>query len=378
MKRAKGGIDRNGLRWGRFPCGDIGIIRSLMAAPRGAYDDDQLKTSMSAPHLKDELSTTGIAKLHLVRDRHRIAYTIAGAADGVNVVVLHGGPGSGGQASTLRLFDLSRFRIVQIDQRGAGASRPHGSVRHNRTDRLIDDMEAVRRELGIERWGVLGGSWGASLALAYGGAYPHRVTGIVVRGLFLTSRAEVRKLFVTSRKRAPREWLRLCEAAACHRPLSLLRCCDQALRTRSDPSRQRAVALAWQAYEEAVLASAHSHRALRAAPRSRMAERRLVGKYRIQTHYLTHDCWLGEHRLLGLARTAARADIPIAAIHGSRDPVCPIGNVRRLARVVPQLRTTRVRAGHLGREPALARGVTRAIEAMFGSPPEAHSPHPDA
>ncbi|PMS35349.1 prolyl aminopeptidase [Trinickia symbiotica] len=330
---------------------------------------------MRTPHSNDESSKAALVKRHLIRDRHRIAFTVAGAADGVPVAVLHGGPGSGSQPSVRRLFDLARFRVVQIDQRGAGASRPHGSVRHNRTDRLIGDMEAIRRELGIERWGVLGGSWGASLALAYAGMHWRHVTGVVVRGLFLASRAEVRKLFVMSRKRAPREWARLSKAASTNRPASLLRRCEEALRTRGDPSRQRAVALAWQAYEEAVLASANSRRALRRTPRTRVGDRRSVGKYRIQAHYLMHDCWLGEHRLLSLARRAAQAGVPIAAIHGSRDPVCPIDNLRRLAGAIPQLQTTRVRAGHLGSEPALARGVAQAIETMFGSSSGSRSPH---
>lgn len=322
---------------------------------------------MTALHPSNGSSAGTTKRSHLVRDRHRIAFTVAGAPDGITVVVLHGGPGSGSQASALQLFDLARFSVVLIDQRGAGASRPRGSVRHNRTDRLIDDMEAIRRRLGVERWGVVGGSWGAALALAYAGMHAQRVTGVVVRGVFLTSRAEVRRLFVTSRKRAPREWKRLCEAAACSRPSALLTCCAAALQTHGAPSRQLAVALAWQRYEEAVLASAHSRRTLRPALRSRFAERGLMEKYRIQAHYLMHGCWLGEHRVLSLARQAARAGVPLAAVHGARDPVCPIGNLRRLAHAVPSIRTTRVDAGHLGREPALAAGVASAIEAMFAS-----------
>ena len=303
---------------------------------------------------------------HIVRDRHRIAFTVAGAPDGIPVVVLHGGPGSGSQTgSALRLFDVARFKVVLIDQRGAGASRPHGNVRHNRTDKLIDDMEAVRRRLGVERWGVVGGSWGAALALAYAGMHPGRLTGVVVRGVFLTSRAEVRRLFVTSRKRAPREWASLCRAAACRSGQALLARCARALQAGGAPSRQRAVALAWQAYEEAVLASAHSRRPSRRAKRRRVGERRLIGKYRIQAHYLMHGCWLGERRVLSLARDAARAGVPIAAVHGVRDPVCPVVNLRHLARAVPELRATRVQAGHLGNEPALMSGVAQAIEAMF-------------
>jgi proline iminopeptidase len=310
---------------------------------------------------------------HIVRDQHRIAFAIAGAPAGIPIAVLHGGPGSGSRPSSLlKLFDLDRFTIVAIDQRGAGKSRPNGSVRHNRTDRLVDDMEAVRRHLGFERWGVLGGSWGAALALAYAGRYPERVMGVVLRGVFLTSRAEVRGLFVTSRRRAPRQWAALARAAQCTRAAALLACCARALEPHTAPARQLAVAKAWETYEVAVLASARAGRARAHARRSPVlnSDRRLIGKYRVQAHYLKHDCWLGERRLLSLARQAAGAGVPIAAVHGLRDPVCPIGNVERLARAVPTLRTTRVQAGHLGSEPPLASGVARAIKAMFAARPD--------
>jgi proline iminopeptidase len=91
----------------------------------------------------------------------------------------------------------------------------------------------------------------------------------------------------------------------------------------------------------------------------------LIGKYRVQAHYLTHGCWLGKRRMLSFARAAALAGVPIAAVHGVRDPVCPVGNLRQLGRAVPELRAIRVQAGHLGNEPALLSGVARAIEAMF-------------
>ncbi|HEY1609479.1 MAG TPA: alpha/beta fold hydrolase, partial [Paraburkholderia sp.] len=207
------------------------------------------------------------------RDGHRVAYAVAGAADGTPVVALHGGPGSGSQPSTAKLFDLARVRVVLIDQRGAGASRPHGDVRRNDTARLVEDIETVRRHLGIARWGVLGGSWGASLALAYAGRHPEAVTGVVLRGMFLTSAREVDGLFVTSRRRAPREWLRLRQAAGCQAatpPTALLARCCAALQRGANAAVQRAVALAWRDYEYAVLASARPGRARRTpAPTSR-------------------------------------------------------------------------------------------------------------
>ncbi|MEW9583349.1 alpha/beta fold hydrolase [Paraburkholderia sp. DGU8] len=300
------------------------------------------------------------------RDGHRVRFWVAGAADGVPVAVLHGGPGSGSQPDALRLFDLSRFRVVLIDQRGTGASTPYGSVRHNRADFLIADLEAIRARLGFDRWGVFGGSWGAALALAYAGQCPQAVMGVVMRGLFLTSAREVRGLFVTSRKRAPRAWARLRAAAQSERPAGLAARCAASLQYGANEARQRALALAWRGYENAVLASGATRRA--AQPRARNPQRlarKLVGKYRIQAHYLAHRCWLGATRLLALARRAAAAGVPLAAVHGSRDPVCPPRNLRRLARAVPAAHVELVRAGHLASDPALHQRVAHALAAMF-------------
>ncbi|WP_116138379.1 alpha/beta fold hydrolase [Trinickia diaoshuihuensis] len=309
--------------------------------------------------------TVQVTRIALRRDGYRIACTVAGAAGGEPVVVLHGGPGSGSQPSVLRLVDLARLCVVLVDQRGTGASAPGGSVRQNRTDRLIADMEAVRRYLGYERWGVVGGSWGAALALAYAGTHPERVTGVVLRGTFLTSARQVRGFLVESRKRAPRPWRALCRAARCADPLQLLRCCAKALDTRSPFDRRRDVALSWNRYEDAVLGSAAARRRASRARLSRPAEQRLIRKYHIQAHYLTHHCWLGEPRLMRHARRASLSGVPIAAVHGTLDPVCPIEALDRLARAVPGIRAMRVRAGHLGSEPALAAALAREIETMF-------------
>jgi proline iminopeptidase len=300
------------------------------------------------------------------RDGHRVSYAVAGAADGVPVAVLHGGPGSGSQPGALRLFDLRRFRVVLIDQRGTGASTPHGSLRHNRTDYLIADLESIRARLGFARWGVLGGSWGAALALAYAGQCPQSVSGVVMRGLFLTSKREIRGLFVTSRHRAPRAWARLSAAAGCKRPEGLAARCAASLQCGANEARQSALALAWRGYEDAVLASAATRRAVQPCTRnSQRHARKLIGKYRIQAHYLAHRCWLGETRLLSLARRAAAAGVPLVAVHGARDPVCPPDNLRRFARAVPAAKIDLVNAGHLASDPALHARVAHALAAMF-------------
>jgi proline iminopeptidase len=310
----------------------------------------------------------------LSRDACTIAWTEAGNPLGEPVVVLHGGPGSGSRPAVLHLFDLTRMRVVLVDQRGAGASRPRGGLRHNDTMRLVGDLDALRVQLGIARWGVVGGSWGAALALAYAGQHPSRVTGVVLRGLFLTSSREVRGLFVGARARAPREWRHLTAAAGTACGQRLIASCAQRLQPGAGAARQRAIALAWNAYEDAILTG----RPARGARPTQPAIDRLIDKYRIQAHYLQHHCWLGERRLLALARQAAQAGVPIHAVHGTRDRVCPVDNVARLSRAVPAAIVERVPAGHLASANALARGVARAVRNLFAATAADAAPHTES
>src|SRR4030081_126639 len=131
-----------------------------------------------------------------VGDSHEIYVETVGRADGIPAVYLHGGPGSGCQPDHRRLFDPERFHAVLFDQRGAGRSRPKGLREANTLDHLIADMEAIRQSLGFERWMIVGGSWGATLALAYAQAHPDRVTGIVLRATFLGTRKEIEDGFL--------------------------------------------------------------------------------------------------------------------------------------------------------------------------------------
>src|SRR5216684_1018889 len=131
-----------------------------------------------------------------VGDSHEIYVESVGRADGIAAVYLHGGPGSGCQPDHRRLFDPERFHAVLFDQRGAGRSRPKGRRDDNTLPHLIADMEIIREKFGIARWMIVGGSWGATLALAYAQAHSDRVTGIVLRATFLGTRSELEGAFL--------------------------------------------------------------------------------------------------------------------------------------------------------------------------------------
>src|SRR6202165_5036715 len=131
-----------------------------------------------------------------VGDGHEIYVESVGRDGGIPAVYLHGGPGSGCQPDHRRLFDPERFHAILFDQRGAGRSRPKGRREDNTLSHLIADMEKIREKFGFERWMVVGGSWGATLALAYAQAYPDRVTGIMLRATFLGTRQELEDAFL--------------------------------------------------------------------------------------------------------------------------------------------------------------------------------------
>ena len=126
-----------------------------------------------------------------VDDRHTLYWEECGNPQGVPVLFLHGGPGGGISPRHRQFFNPEYYRIVLFDQRGAGKSTPLGEYRDNTTQLLISDIEALRAMLDIEQWLVFGGSWGATLALAYGQAHPQRCLGFILRGIFLCTRAEI-------------------------------------------------------------------------------------------------------------------------------------------------------------------------------------------
>src|SRR5450759_445274 len=126
-----------------------------------------------------------------VDDLHTLYWEECGNPNGVPALFLHGGPGAGLSPKHRQFFDPAFYRIVLFDQRGAGRSSPLGEYRNNTTQHLVADIETLREHLGIERWLVFGGSWGSTLALAYGEAHPERCLGFVLRGFFLGGQAEI-------------------------------------------------------------------------------------------------------------------------------------------------------------------------------------------
>src|SRR5262245_19372474 len=153
-----------------------------------------------------------------VGDGHRIYWETCGNPAGRPALVLHGGPGSGCTDWHRRLFDPAVYRTVLFDQRGCGRSTPHAAAPQidlaaNTTAHLVADAERLRETLAVDRWLVLGGSWGSSLALEYARRHPRRVSGLVLFGVTSGRHEEFDWVFRGGLGRLfPEEWERLCAA----------------------------------------------------------------------------------------------------------------------------------------------------------------------
>lgn len=291
---------------------------------------------------------------------HRVWYEQTGARDGIPVVLVHGGPGSSSTPRQREIFKAARYRVIQFDQRGCGRSTPAGATANNHTDALIADMEALRTHLRVDRWLVSGGSWGAALALAYASRHRDHVAGVLLRGTFLTSRADLDWFFHGVAALAPQANADFMQAIPRNWRRSAVTWLDRCLRG-SNTELALQVAAAWQTYE---MRLDHSQAApVDVASLGADAHGKLVAKYRVQAHYLARRCFLGESLVMRAA--ASLGGIPVALVHGTNDRVCRPQNAWRVQRACAGSRLAwAVHGGHDPTHPAvfeLLRGATRAF-----------------
>lgn len=287
---------------------------------------------------------------------HRLYWEEAGAPDGIPALFLHGGPGAGAAPIHRRFFDPERYRIVIHDQRGAGRSEPLGALEANTTAHLVADVERLREMLGIERWLVFGGSWGSTLALAYGEAHPDRCLGFVLRGIFLGGAEEI-DWFMRGMGRFNPE--------AGEAFLSVLPPEERAdplwpfhrLVTGDDPARVQAAGRAWATYERAcsMLIPPKAH------DREEYDEAQAVALARIEAHYFVNRLFLEPNQLIdGLGRIR---HLPATIVQGRYDLVCPPVTAWRLSRAWPAARLQMVPdAGHGALEPGIRSALVQATD----------------
>ncbi len=297
-------------------------------------------------------------------DGHTLFVAQYGQPDAPAAVVLHGGPGSGTQPSVLEWFDLEKQRVVLFDQRGAGQSQPQGEIINNDSTKLVADIEMIRERLGIERWVVVGGSWGATLALLYAAQHARRIRAMVLRGSFLASQGELHWFFHSLRAMVPQAWEQLTLGWQEEQKQQVLATLGKQLLSGSEQEAEDA-ATRWGAYEEAIMQAMSGKLTLPTAPSK--ASARAIGKYRLQAHYLLNACFMQEADVLAAAQ--ALAETPTVIVHGSHDLVCPPENAARLAKLMPHARLHWVpRGGHTPADPLIAAALREAVLELHPSP----------
>lgn len=291
-----------------------------------------------------------------VDEIHTLYWEECGNPDGEPVLFLHGGPGGGLSPRHRCFFDPQHYRIVLFDQRGAGKSTPLGEYRNNTTQLLIADIERLRDMLGIDQWLVFGGSWGSTLALAYGEAHPERCTGFVLRGIFLCTPEEIDWFLNGIRWFFPEVHDEFVAGIPPEERGDLLQAYAKRLFC-DDPATYIPAARNWGRYEGRCLFLLPDPAAIADFSSDQVS----IGVGRLEAHYFLHNGFFSEDQLI---RNVDRIrHLPAVIVQGRYDVVCPPLSAFRLHAAWPEAKMQVIDdAGHSGYEPGIAAALVAATE----------------
>jgi proline iminopeptidase len=290
-------------------------------------------------------------------DGHHLMYwEVSGNPEGTPVVFLHGGPGAGASPSHRRFFDPEYYKIIIFDQRGSGRSQPFATIDDNTTQHLVSDMETLRQYLEIDRWLVFGGSWGSSLGLAYGIEHPNRVSGFILRGIFLCTSNELDWFLRGIKTVFPQEWQEFCNFLPDGEQDDLLYSYYKRL-VNPDNFINGPAAGAWSQFEGACST-------LLPNARSRMfinSGRTFLALARIEAHYFLNNFFLPDNYFY--KHLDEIIDIPATIIQGRYDMICPILTAYEYSNRWPNANLVIIPdAGHSAMEPSLKSALVAATE----------------
>ena len=292
---------------------------------------------------------------------HRVYWERVGTKGAKPAVFLHGGPGGGFSPKHRRLFDPALYDVILFDQRGCGRSTPYASLENNTTWHLVADIERLREMIGVEKWLVFGGSWGSTLALAYTQTHASRVSELVVRGIYMLTKAELDWYYQFGvSEMFPEKW----EGFIAPIPEAERGDMVAAYRKRlvgEDREEQLRCAKAWSLWEGETITLLPEPETSGAFHDADFA----LAFARIENHYFTHAGWLEEGQLL---RDAGRlADIPGTIVHGRYDMPCPMRYAWLLHKAWPKADFHMIEgAGHAYSEPGILDRLIRATDKYAG------------
>lgn len=295
--------------------------------------------------------------------RHEVYYEQCGNPHGKPAIFLHGGPGGGGDETPRRFFDPERYRIVLLDQRGCGRSRPNAELDGNTTWDLVADIERLRVKLAIDRWLVFGGSWGSTLSLLYAETHPDRVTELVLRGIFLLRPAEIAWFYQQGASELyPDAWEPFEEFIPADERHDMLHAYHRRL-TGPDPAVALEAARRWAVWEGST-----SHLLSSASTIDHFGEDAFALAFaRIEAHYFVNQAFLADANQI-LRDVHRLRNIPAVIVQGRYDVVCPMKSAWDLHRAWPEAQWRVVPdAGHSAFEPGTLHELITATD-NFAAP----------
>jgi len=294
-----------------------------------------------------------------VGDGHRLYVEESGNVDGLPVLFVHGGPGGGCRETDRCFFDPEKYRIILFDQRGCGRSTPHGALNANTSEHLINDIEAIRGKLGIDRWVLFGGSWGSTLALLYAQARPETVIGLILRGIFLCRKRDIEWFYQSGASYVfPDYWRDFVRIIPSSERGDMVAAYYRLLSGDNELERM-AAAKAWSVWEG---------RCSSLLPNPSVAEHFANPHFalalaRIESHYFVNNCFVDDNQILLNGTTLA--GIPGIIVHGRYDMVCPAEQAFELSNVWPDASLNIVpEAGHASSQPGITDALIKATDAM--------------
>jgi len=294
-----------------------------------------------------------------VDDTHTLYIEECGTEDGIPAIFLHGGPGSGCEPYHRQYFDPEKYRIILFDQRGCGRSTPHAELSNNSTQHLIDDIETIRQHLNIDKWLVLGGSWGSTLGLQYAQAHPERVSALIMRGIFLCRQQDIDWFYQDGASKIyPDYWQHFLAPIPTEQRHDLLTAYHKQLTGDDELARMRA-AKAWSGWE-GITANLQ--------PKSTVVQHftdthAALSIARIEAHYFINHGFISENQIIENAHKLA--NIPGIIIHGRYDMICPIEQAYTLHQHWQKAEFDIIPAcGHAGSEDAIIDAIVKATDNM--------------